>query len=292
MPSLLDTVKQNSAALASPAANPLLASATGLAPTVGEATEGIAGLTATAQTGKALGPGQTPKLSSLGERLASVNALNQAKDISKQAQLQGVSLDQQADQLQQQHSQAVTQLNEQQLDTHQAFNQQVKGLLFDQQNQLKQLDLSRDKARMEQAGFMLRLGNQQYTDKLQMEGQRARLDNAAAFNEALQRSVFADELDLLSNSLDFRNYMMADTRDAQRQLGEMDIEFAIQIAASEAKAANSQMMWSGVGNLLSAGLQYAAGQKPSQGPAPTGNIPQTSGISQPGPLSVPTTAIG
>lgn len=263
MASLLDTVKQNSTALSAstPTSNPLL-SATGLQPTVGENTQGTAKLLAVGQTGKDVGlSGQTPQMSSLGERLASLQTLNQAKEVTQQAQLQGISLDQQQDQMQQEFSQASTQLNEQQVSSHEQFNQQLKGMLFEQENQLRSLDLSKDKARMEQMGFMLRLGNTQYIDQLQNEGRRARLDNSISFNENLQRSIFAEEMDLFSNSLDFRNYMYADARDAQKQLAELDIEFAMQVAMADNKAANSQMMWSGVGNVLGAGMSYAAKDK-------------------------------
>lgn len=111
-------------------------------------------------------------------------------------------------------------------------------------------------------GFMLRLGNTQYTDQLQSEGKRARLDNAVSFNENLQRSIFSEEMDLFSSSLEFRNYMYADARDAQKQLSELDIEFAMQVAMADNKAAGSQMMWSGIGSMVGAGTKYAARGKP------------------------------
>jgi len=247
---------------------------------------------AVGQTGKDVGlGGQTPQMSSLSERLASLQTLNQAKDVTQQAQLQGVSLDQQHQQMQQDFSQASTQLNEQQVSANEQFNQQLKGMMFEQTNQLKSLDLSKDKARMEQMGFMLRLGNTQYTDQLQLEGKKARLDNSVSFNENLQRSIFSEEMDLFSNSLEFRNYMYADARDAQKQLADLDIDFAMQVAMADNKAASSQMMWSGIGNMVSAGASYAAAMKPSPGPAPTGNIEQTSGPISTGPLNPMTTAM-
>lgn len=264
MASLLDTVNKNASALSapSPASNPLL-SATGLQPTTGEETQGTAQIAAVGQTGKALDTtgGLNTRLSSLGERLASVQALNQAKEVTKEAQLQGISLDQQQDQLQQQFQQSSTRLSEERIGMQEQFNTQLKGMMFEYKNQLKSLNLSRDKSRMEQMGFMLRMGNQEYMDKLQLEGRRARLDNAVSFNEALQQSIFADEMDLFSSSLEFRNYMYADMREAQKQLAEIDIEFALQVANADNQAASGQMMWSGVGNVLGAGLSYAAGNK-------------------------------
>lgn len=259
MPSLLDTVKQNSSSLAAPtpASNPLLA-ATGLQPTAGEATEGTAQLAAIGQTGKAVSGtgGLNTRLSSLGERLASVQALNQAKDVAKEAQLQGVSLDQQQDALQQQFQQQNTQLSEQRIGMQEQFNTQLKGIMQDYRNQLTGLNLSKDKARMEQVGFMLRLGNQQYIDQLEQEGRKSRLDNSVSFNEELQRSIFADELDLFSSSMEFRNYLFADARDSQRQLSEIDIDFAMQIAGAENRAASGQMMWSGIGTVAGKAAEY------------------------------------
>jgi len=290
MPSLLDTVKQNSIALsaATPASNPLL-SATGLQPTGGEATQGTAKLMAVGQTGKDVGlSGQTPQMSSLSERLASLQTLNQAKEVTQEAQLQGVSLDQQHDQMQQEFSQASTQLTEQQVGAQEQFNQQFKGMLFEQTNQLKSLDLTKDKSRMEQMGFMLRLGNTQYIDQLQTAGKRARLDNAVSFNENLQRSIFSEEMDLFSNSLEFRNYMYADARDATRQLADMDLDFAMEIANADSKAANSQMMWSGFGNIASAGMSYAAKSPAAPAPdttSPIGMAGPPSSAAQPGAAS-------
>lgn len=264
MASLLDTVNKNAGALSAgtPASNPLLAQ-TGLQPTTGEETQGTAQIAAVGQTGKALETtgGLNTRLSSLGEKLASVQALNQAKDVSKEAQLQGISLDQQQDQLQQEFQQQTTQMSEQRIQMQEQFNTQLKGVLFEYKNQLKSLDLAKDKSRMEQVGFMLRLGNQQYIDKLQLEGKKSRLDSAVGFQEALQHSIFSDEMDLFSSSLDFRNYMAADMRDAQKQLSEIDIEFAMQVAMSENKAAGAQMMWSGAGTVFGAGLSYAAKQE-------------------------------
>lgn len=264
MASLLDTVKQNSSALSAstPDSNPLL-SQTGLAPTVGEATEGTAQIAAVGQTGKALNQqaGLNTRLSSLGERLASVQALNQAKDVTKEAQMQGVSLDQQQDALAQQFNQQNTQISENRVAAQEQFNTQLKGMMSEYTSQLKGLNLQKDKARMEQAGFMLRMGNQQYIDKLQMEGRKSRLDDAIAFNEELNRSVFSQELDLFSNSLEFRNLMQADARSFQQQLGNMDNEFAMQIAMADNKAAGSQMMWSGIGSAVGGAASYMAKDK-------------------------------
>jgi hypothetical protein len=279
MASLLDTVKQNSSALAAPtpASNPLL-SATGLQPTVGEATQGTAQIAAVGQTGKSLdqAAGLNTRLSSLGERLASVQALNQAKDVAKEAQLQGVSLDQQQDALAQQFNQQNIQISENRIEAQEKFNIQMKGMMFEYTNNLKSLNLQKDKSRMEQVGFMLRLGSQEYQDKLQLEGRKARLDSSVAFGEELQRTIFSQELDLFSDSLEFRNYMMADARESQKQLADMDIEFAMQVAMSDNKAASGQMMWSGVGTALGAGLSYAAANKTPAAVAQTSGAPLAS----------------
>lgn len=289
MPSLLETINQNASALSAPTpeSNPLLAR-TGLQPTGGESTEGTAQIAAVGQTGKAAGTmgGRNIRLSSLGERLASVQALNQAKEVTKEAQIQGISLDQQQSQLQQEFEQQNTQISEQQIGMREQFNTQLKGIMQNYKTQLAGLDLSRDKARMEQVGFMLRLGNQQYIDQLQLEGKKARLNSAAGFQDALQQTVFADEMDLFSNSLEFRNLMQADARNFQQELGRMDLEFALQVAKAENKAAGAQMMWSGVGTLVGAGLSYSAGQEkavPKTGVEQTEGAPLQSAMNAPAP---------
>lgn len=243
---LLNTVKQNAPLLANP--NAPQAQQTGLAPTAGEQTEQAQGLMATAQTGKALQPGTgQARLSSIGEKLASMNTLMGAQQVTQQAGLQSMAQEQQGAFAQQQQQGALATISQQRLDMTQDFNNKIKGMMQDQSQNLATLDVSKDKSRVEQMGFMLRLGNEEYINKLQTEGAKARLDSKASFDDALNRTVFADETSMLNNNLQFRSMMGADQRQFNQDLSTIDLDFSLQMAQAENKAASSQMMWSGIG---------------------------------------------
>lgn len=256
---LLDAVKQGTAGMAAPGTP---TAAPGLQPTGGTQTEQLAGLTATAQTGKAVQPqqGGTSRLSALGEKLANVQTLMGAQAIQQQGILQNTAQAQQEQIQQQQYVAQATQVSQQRLDAQQTFNNKIKGMFQDQNNSLANLHMQDDKSRAEQMGVMLRLGSERYVTQLSDAASKARLDSSANFQAALTASVFSDETALMSTSLQFRNYAAADARAATAQLANMDLDYALQVAQTENKAASGQAMWSGVGSLTSAGaLAFAAG---------------------------------
>ena len=114
---------------------------------------------------------------------------------------------------------------------------------FEQQG--AQLDIKKNQAKLEQAGFLMRLSDDKYTTNLQMNGRRDRLDSEAGFKEALLRTTFADELDLFNNDLEFRALMRADDRAFQERLAKMNIDMAIKLASAENQAAGATQMWTG-----------------------------------------------
>lgn len=287
--SLLDAVKAGSNALTTPGT--AAAGTSGLNPTTGEQTQQVANLTATAQTGKDLAPatGGGSRLSAVGEKLASLSTLIGAKQIQTQSDLTNRSAEQQSAGMEQAQQASLAQVTQQRVDMQQDFNNKVSGMMQDQRLNLQQLDLNKDKARLEQLGTQLRLGNQQYIDKLQTEATKARLDNSVEFNEQIQRTVFSDEESLFANNLTFRSIVKANDRDSEKALANIDIDFALAMAASSNAAANASGMWSGVGNATAAGLGAAAQYKSSPSNPGTGESADTGALGTNTPANVPST---
>lgn len=210
-----------------------------------------------ATAGKAPGTEAGPVRSTL--------AAQQAQDVTR-ANLQEVAQQDQATKLKQaaqaqaqvqQFDQQTLQLKDQRANIQSNFNRQAAGTIQAFQQQGEQLDLNKRKAQVEQLGFLLRLGNDKYIDRLQAEGQRERLDSSINFKEVLQRSIFSDELDLFQDDMDFRRMMAADQREFERLLATMDVSYAKKIAASEAKQANTQVAFEGLDRLVSGATKAA-----------------------------------
>jgi hypothetical protein len=260
---LLDTVKQNAAAMATPSSPQ--GAATGLQPTGGTQTEQLAKLTATAQTGKEQQPamGGQARLSAIGEKLANIQTLTGAAAIQQQGLMQSDAQAQQEQIQQQQYAAQATQISQQRLDVMASFNNQVKGMYQQQASELQQLHTQDDKSRAEQMGTLLRLGDEQYITQLNDAATKSRLDNQVNFQAALNQSVFANETSLMSTNLQFRNYMGSDARSAAQQLNNMDLDFALQIARQDNKAASTRALWSGAGSMVAgavtAGMAAGAG---------------------------------
>jgi uncharacterized membrane protein YebE (DUF533 family) len=82
------------------------------------------------------------------------------------------------------------------------------------------------------------------------------------FNEELQRSVWADEIEILNSDFSFKSTLRADERTFEREMANMDLDTAIALASSANQAAGMTQALTGLGGLASAGIQgYAAYEK-------------------------------
>lgn len=252
---LLDAVKQSqNAQLAQPAA----AAGAG-APSE---TQTLADTLAVGQTGKATTPGVGaggPKMSNLQERLANVQTKLGTQALAKDTQVQQVQQDQDADVAKRAATIQDTALEQKRQQTQTEYTQKVQATLDNYRQQGKTLDLSKDKAKAEQVGFQLRLANTAYLDDLKRNATKSRLTTDLGRKEAIAQTTFADESDMLQNNLQFQQIMNAKGRDLTTQLSNIDLDFAMQMADSASKAANSQQLWTGIGGLATAGV--AAGAK-------------------------------
>ena len=254
MATLLDIVNKRQSSL-SPVTQPLGPSQTSQLQQLSQATSGRA---PTQSTG--------PRMSNVGEQLANQQTQLQLQQVAQAEQQGQQQVQQQAEQVVKEEQLVQRDMTEQSARfMDQLMNDQL-GVLQQFSKGEKQLNLKKDKARLEQIGFTLRLNNDKYINKLQEEGFRARLDNEAVFEEELARSIFAEELDLFRDNLDFRAMMGASDRDFQEQVASMDLNSAIELANASAQSAASQQMWSGIGTMVSGGVgAYGA----SSGAQPT-----------------------
>lgn len=269
MANLFDTVQQNTQAAASEATS---------APK--EASEqnktGQVQRLLQAKSGKAVGSGSTPRASNVAEQQANATGAAQGQQLAQQVQAGNTAL---ATNVQQQ-GQAIEQQKEEQ--TFEAAKVESDFLrnedaVLDQYLQgTKKLDLTKDKAKFEQIGFQMRLADQQYIDTLNREGKRARLDNDVAFRNEMARTVFSDELDMFHDNLDFRSAIFADKLDFNEKMAAMNIDDALQVAKMNANQANQNLMWAGVGTIVSAVTKSAGSSGASSMPDSTSANSNTS----------------
>lgn len=246
MNTLLDAIKANK-----PAPQP--------APISGQQ---VSSILQTAATGKVGAVGGAPAASNIQEQQAQQTAQVQQRTLKQEGQQQqaqlGIAGENQATAI----DLSTKAQDEQVEDARSRLLLQTNQALGEYQQGVRTLDLQKDKARLEQIGFGMRLSNDKYLSDLHREGQKSRLNNETAFKEEMTRAIFADEEDLFKDDLRFRALMKADSRDFQRQLADLDINQALKIASAESSAANAQMQWTAAGNLAGAGIQaYTQNQK-------------------------------
>lgn len=213
-----------------------------------------------ARSGKAVTPGAAPRATNIQEQVQDQLTRGQLADVAQQSSMQAAQQGQEQRAIEQQFAQQKAQLSEQDISTQETYQRQVEAALKDYERNIKQLDVAKQGAKVEQLGFQLRLSNQNYVMQLKDAAARDRITSDTGFKEALQRTIFADEIDLLSTDLDFRMLLRADDAQFQKMVANIDIDTALAIASAQAKDAASQQMMGGINTLISAGATYAARQ--------------------------------
>lgn len=234
-----------------------------VAPPAAQSTQQVQGLIQ-AKSGKAGAPTQGPATSNVAEQQATQTAQVQQGAQQQAAQAQGAQMANAAVTQGENEALAEAKFSEEQEDVKSRLLQQTNSVLQEYEQGNRTLDFNRDKAKLEQVGFTLRLTNDKYLSNLQREGKKSRLDSDLGFKEELMRTIFADEEELIRDDLDFRALMRADDREFEKLMATMDINTALQIASAESKAANQQQMWGSLGSLASAGIDAAATYQDAQ----------------------------
>lgn len=231
MPSLLDTVSNNAAALAGQQAAP--------SNQAGQ----IQALLA-AKSGKAIAPSEIAA-SNLGEQQANVGTTAALSQQGQQIVQQNLGQQQQAQQASQQYGLQRAQLAQTGVAQEAQQRQKVNQLLANVAQQKGQLSLQQQKDQLEQASFLIGMQDKQYTTRLQQIGQQQQLSNSVGFENTLQQVAFGNQLSFLQQSLGQEDVLQAGNRDLNAVLSSMSIDQAMQVAQQEqaaaAKSANMQM---------------------------------------------------
>lgn len=215
MPTLMDTITQNSGALAGTQAP--MTDTTGQVQTLMQA-----------KSGKAL-TGQ-PQASNLGEASAVAGTqaqLNaQAPSINAQTQSNDIAAQQQQNSYQAQQAQIA-----QSSKFNTAQNQvQVQQLMQSVAQSGESLDSDKNKAQLEQTAFLMSMQDSKYTNQLQDIGNKQRLDNAANFQQAQQQMAFGSSLALVQQQLGQNDILDMSNEDFQKAISSMSIDQITQMA--------------------------------------------------------------
>jgi hypothetical protein len=257
MASLLDTIKMNQDAAAQQATSaPRQASEINVQSQSQKLLQ--------AKSGKAVAPGSTPRQSNVQEQQAQQNALLQGQALAQQIQLGQQAIQAQATQ----QAEAIkVQSQEQDFQAQKLETDYLRSedAALDQYLQgQKKLDLSKDKAKFEQMGFQMRMADSKYIDTLTREAKRSQLDNEVKFKEEMARTVFAEELEMFHDNLDFRNSMFSDKQEFLEQMGQMDLDYALQMGAFANQQAAANSLFTGVGQISSGSIQAYGAYSNSQ----------------------------
>lgn len=208
-----------------------------------------------ARGGKAVGGGTAPALSNLTEQMAASQAAQEADRLAQEAKIADVGMQQQLAQAKESEEADIAQLDESRMSQQDEYQNRLDGILNDFSQQGAKLDFNKNRAKLEQAGFLMRLSDDKYLTNLEIEGRKNRLESEAAFDEALARAAFADEFELMRDDLEFRAMIKADDRKFREELANMDINTALALASAANQQAAQTQMWSGLSTLAQAGAQ-------------------------------------
>lgn len=252
--------------------------------TAGSAPMGTTDQTARARTllaaksGKSLSSAASAPQSAVAESTA-VDQSNQAMAPVQQAgQVAAAGLGQQVQQLGAQETGARADLALRQKQMQQSNANRKQQLLSELGRNKATLNLDRDRAKLEELAFTMRMNDKKYLDTLELEGTRKRLDNDLNFKEELQKSIMGSNSELLQKSLGNTNIMAANDRDFAKAMAAMDINAALDMANNEAKDSKQAAMISGVGGLATAAVGAYGSYKPTSAAAST--APANAGTTQ------------
>lgn len=111
---------------------------------------------------------------------------------------------------------------------------------------LADMDAQKQTAILDQMSFLSSFTDRKFSDNVQREGDRRRLDNAVQMKTAQLYAAFDDHIDLLNKDLEFKKAMEADDRTFQEYLAKLDPAAAIEASLIEYKSKQSQAAGEGM----------------------------------------------
>lgn len=272
MPSLLDTIRQNSAAMNIPKQG--VTDQTAQTATLLRAKKGKAA------TGPDLGA------SNLGEQAAVAETNTQIQnEVAPAAALQQAGAEQAA-----RAETQATQLQKADIAQNRRADTvqdriKTEQLLQDFEQDRGKLDLQKNTAQVNQFAQNLRLSNDKYVNDLKREGARARLDDEQSFLKSLQKEIFDNDEELLGKQQENQTVANMSDREWNKQMAQMGIDQAWSTFRNNQKAEKDRAIWTGLGTVAGIGGGMA-GQKMGAAGSGGGGVSTgatTEGVTQAGP---------
>jgi hypothetical protein len=231
-----------------------------------------------ARGGKQVGATEGPQMSTVAEQVGIQQAQQGLQDVGQQAAIQSEQLAQRGAEQEQREQLAGAQIQQgRQINREQAA-QEERNLISAFERERAGMSEEDRQAKMEQIGFVAALQDDEYMNKLQMEGARRRLDNDAEFRVALRQQFLTDMEDILRDDLQFRDLESLKQNDWERGMAKMDYGTAIKLAQRMIDDAANEQFWSGIQGTVVSGAsaygQYKADKTKSSSGAPNPNASQ------------------
>lgn len=238
MPTLMDAIRGNMSSVPAPGAT--------------DETARLADMMK-AKSGRAIpGSSSTPKMSNLGEQSANAQSAAQSGAQKQDAAIQTAGVEAGLAAAETSTETKLASISAERAAQKQNFLDRESSLV-QELKQGKQEDLlGRNKAKLEQLGFVSRLNSESYVQTLNQTAAELRLEDEHSFRDQLAKDVFGAEMDFLKTVLNYNELLAADANRFEEMIGGMDINVALQIANSKATAANQQAQYTSAGNIASA----------------------------------------
>ena len=211
---------------------------------------------AQAKTGKVAASTSAPKMSNIGAQSAAATGQAQAQLQNQQFEAKGAQLVAQEGSQDQQFSSANQQLTEQKLQFDDKLKNTTDQLIQDFNNKKSTMTQQERQADAQQIATAARLTSEKYIEKLEREGALSRLGDQQFWEEEYYASVFGANTDLLKQKLGNADWLNIDENDFKMQMGEMDLDTAMQMAYGQASQANKQAKYTAVGKGVTAVADY------------------------------------
>lgn len=218
-----------------------------------------------AGTGKGTALAGPQKLTSLAEKQTGAATRQELTGVAQQRNLASNQFEQSKQILEQKQQDQQEDISVEEQNARDAYLQRGEEIMQEWRNSNTQLDTNKNKAQLEQMGFVLRLGDETYTNNLKREGRRSRLDSKVKFDEALRRNIFEEEQALFDNDLSFKSSLNQSERDFKKQMQEEGLSYSQALAISQMKSAQQAQVFTGATGIAQAGIagagQYAANER-------------------------------
>jgi hypothetical protein len=212
-----------------------------------------------AKLGQAPATGDSgPRRSVIQEQGAAQTAQTALREGQQQGILQAKELEQREERQELETKTQFQSIQDNIEQSREQFAMQASNIMNDLRQAGQKLDSQKDTMKLEQLGFMLRFQDKNYVTELENQARLQMLDNDVKFKEAALKSALQDKMSLFQNDQQFRQFANMNRRQFTEALAQMDINYAMQVAEQEMSAAKSKALFSGVGGLMQAGLNYAA----------------------------------